>query len=164
MFPPRSSAPVRSRASLHRLGTGRSAFTLVEVTLAIGIVAVAILSMTALMPVGLRTMKDSADSAVTAQILNKVASMVQTTPFGNDLNTFIAEGPLLFDRAGCDVSSIEKAFFSVTLTTNATSFPGAPNDLSPVSAQTLEIKISVLKPGTTNAISSSKSAVIIPKS
>lgn len=162
-MPPPPSSPVGSPALFSRFRNGRSAFTLVEVTLAIGIVAVAILSMTALMPVGLRTMKESADSAVTAQILNKVASTVQTTPF-KDLDDLIRNGPLLFDRAGCDVYDVEKAFFSVTLTTNATSFPGAPNDLSPASAQTLEIHISALKPGTTNAISSSKSAVIIPKS
>ncbi len=32
-------------------------------------------------------MKDATESMVTAQILNKVSSIVQTTPFGTELNT-----------------------------------------------------------------------------
>ncbi len=164
MFPPRSSPKFNRRALLSGIGNRHSAFTLIEVTLAIGIVAVAVLSMAALMPVGLRTMKDATESMVTAQILNKVSSIVQTTPFGTELNTFIGRTPLFYDRTGRDVPSADKAFFSATLSSIPTSYPGAPNDLFPSSARTLEITISVLKPGTATPISSNKSALIIPKS
>jgi uncharacterized protein (TIGR02598 family) len=138
---------------------------LIEVTLAIGIVAVAILAMVALMPVGLSTMKDAADSAITAQIFNKVSSTVQATPYGADLGAFINNNTLFFDRSGRNVpSAADDAFFSATLNPIDTLYPGAPADISPTFTQSVEISISILKPGTSDALSTNKSAIIVPKS
>jgi len=90
--------------------------------------------------------------------------MVQTTPFGDELSKFVNNSPLFFDRTGCDVPSVRDAFFSATLSLVATTYPGAPTDLSASSVQTLEINISVLVPGTISTVSSTRSAIIVPKS
>ncbi|MDR1146471.1 MAG: Verru_Chthon cassette protein B [Verrucomicrobiales bacterium] len=149
--------------ALLRHSFATSAFTLVEVSLVIGIVAVSVLSSVALMSVGLNATKAATDSVITAQILNKVSSTVQTTPF-NELSGFVDSSPLFFDRTGREVSSVGEAFFSATLLPIATSYPGAPSDLSASSVQTLEIVISVLIPGTNSPVSSSRSTIMVPKS
>jgi uncharacterized protein (TIGR02598 family) len=156
-----SRAPFSANMRQHSPFT--SAFTLVEVSLVIGIVAVSILSSVALMSAGLNATKSATDSVITAQILNKVSSMVQTTPF-DELDDFVGNSPLFFDKTGREVSSVNEAFFSATLLPVATFYPGVPSDLSVSTVQTLEIVISVLIPGSSSPVSSSRSAIMVPKS
>jgi uncharacterized protein (TIGR02598 family) len=144
----------------------RRAFTLVEVTLALGVASVAILSMLALMPVGLATMKDAADSTGRAQVLVQVASALKVTPFG-DLATYVdahpANAPLLFDRSGRPAGSIDEATFGASLSLPSDAYPGAPQGLTN-SALAVGITIAKLKPGTSEVLSSQKTVLIIPKS
>jgi uncharacterized protein (TIGR02598 family) len=59
----------------------KTAFSLVEVTMALGVVAVSLTSMLALMPAGLRIFRDSVESSARADILRKVTSELQQMPF-----------------------------------------------------------------------------------
>ena len=55
------------------------AFSLIEVTLAIGIIAFAFVALFSLLPIGLQTMRQSIDTASEAWIMQSLNSMVQTT-------------------------------------------------------------------------------------
>lgn len=59
----------------------RAGFSLVEVTLAIGVAAVAIVSLLALLPVGLGQAREAIDTTVTAQIATRLANDAQQTDF-----------------------------------------------------------------------------------
>jgi uncharacterized protein (TIGR02598 family) len=151
--------------SSKNLSTSRRAFTLVEVTLALGIASVAILSMLALMPVGLATMKDATDSAGRAQILTHVASVLRATPYG-DLPAYVdshSTVSLLFDRSGRPVSSPGAASFGASLSSPSVPYPGAPLDMTN-SALAVAVRIALLKPGTIESLSSEQTVLIIPKS
>lgn len=55
-----------------------SGFSLVEVTLAIGIIAFALMAVVGLLPVGLRTVKNSNEQAAAAIVLRTIADAVHT--------------------------------------------------------------------------------------
>jgi type II secretory pathway pseudopilin PulG len=64
----------------------RSAFSLVEVTLAIGIVSFALLAVVGLLPVGLKTVKNANEQAGAANAINALArAMRDATPAGSSI-------------------------------------------------------------------------------
>lgn len=153
------SRPVPSSARVR-------AFSLIEVTLAVGLVSVAILAMGALMPVGLNTIKDATDNSIRAQIFSEVSSTLQSTPY-NQLVDYVGDHSdlpraLYFDRTGRDATA-SSASFAVLLSAPSMSYPGAPSDISK-SAQTVGIEIARVTPGAQRTISSEFSSVLVPKS
>jgi uncharacterized protein (TIGR02598 family) len=65
---------------MRRLGKDR-AFTLVEVVLALGVVAFALLPVFALLPAGLSTFREAMDISISAQIVQRVVSDAEETDF-----------------------------------------------------------------------------------
>jgi len=61
-----------------------SAFSLVEVVLAIGVIAFALLAVFALLPVGLNTNSDSIRQTEAAHLVSMVEADIRATPKGND--------------------------------------------------------------------------------
>ncbi|MEM9017982.1 MAG: Verru_Chthon cassette protein B [Verrucomicrobiota bacterium] len=59
-----------------------SAFSLVEVTIAMAIAAVALVSLIGLLPQGMSTMREAGDEAIEARIHQQVLNELQMTPFG----------------------------------------------------------------------------------
>ncbi len=59
------------------------AFSLVEVVLALGIIAFAFVANIGMLPVGLQTFRDSADKTQTTQIAQNLLAEAQQTPFEN---------------------------------------------------------------------------------
>src|SRR4051812_19593 len=72
-------------------------FSLVEVALAIGIIAFAFVSLFALVPTGLTTFRSAIDTANETWIMQGINSMVQTTDFAkiDDLN-FKSKGEIFY--------------------------------------------------------------------
>lgn len=78
------------------------AFSLVEVTLAIGIVSFALLAVVALLPVGLQSVKNSTEQAAAAAVMESLSEALRhseskdgtnfTVVFNNSTNTFTAGG------------------------------------------------------------------------
>jgi uncharacterized protein (TIGR02598 family) len=62
------------------------AFSLVEVVLAIGIVSFALLAVTGLMPVGLKSVKNANDQAGAANVLNVIADRLRAASSTNSSN------------------------------------------------------------------------------
>lgn len=117
-----NNAKLYSRQAYHERG-----FSLVEVTLAIGIVAFAFVALFALIPVGLNTFRLAMDTSVGAQIAQRIISDAQQSDFdalvpdpsggGGTLNleTGGADGQFYvlpirsFDEQGTEVTPAESA-------------------------------------------------------
>lgn len=63
-------------------------FSLVEVTLAVGLTSFALLAIVGMMPVGLTTMRQAIDSTVESQITREIRTKVQQVPFSALAATF----------------------------------------------------------------------------
>jgi uncharacterized protein (TIGR02598 family) len=61
----------------------RNAFSLVEVTLALGVAAVSLLVIFSLLPIGLQTNQRSVEQAASVEILSAVAADLRATPVTN---------------------------------------------------------------------------------
>ena len=145
--------------------TPRRAFTLIEVTMAVGVISVMIVSMLGVMTVGLTTIKDASDDTMHAQILARLASAAQQTPF-NQIDGLATSGPLTFDEAGRTTSEHQSSIYRATLEVRngaADSYPGAPTTAS-TSVKTVRIVVSTFPPGAKGPLSSSYASLIIPHS
>lgn len=84
------------------LRTAKFGFSLVEVTLSIGIISFALLAVVALLPVGLKSLKNSAEQAAGAEVLQGLSEALRhaatddgtnyAVVFNNTTNTFTADG------------------------------------------------------------------------
>ncbi len=75
--------PVSLPSRLLRLSGKQGAFSLVEVTLALGIVAFAFVSVLGLIPIGLNTFRNTMETSINSQIFQQVASDIQQTDFAD---------------------------------------------------------------------------------
>ncbi len=89
-----------------------SGFSLVEVSIAMAIAAIAMVSLIGLIPQGLKTMQDAGDQAIEARIHQQILSEIQLTPFRDKANNpDIATSPLkkfhrqirLYDTQGVEL-------------------------------------------------------------
>ena len=96
-FAVRPSSPHRSA----------SAFSLVEVTLALGIIAFAFVALFGLLPTGLQTFRSAIDATNDSGIMQDMNSMVQVTPW--DKITNLTTDVYYFDEEGRRTDSKENA-------------------------------------------------------
>ena len=80
----------------------RMGFSLIEVILAIGVIAIAIVPMFGLLPAGLNTFRKTMDNTVSAQIAQQVMGEMQQTDF-NVLENMSVDSRY-FDRNGVEIS------------------------------------------------------------
>ncbi len=93
----------------------RAAFSLVEITLALGIVSFALVSVLALMPLGMKNLRAAIDTTVSAQITQSLVAETQQTDFvelepftrsfdeqGQPLDTFSSPGAIYDARVSVD--------------------------------------------------------------
>lgn len=73
--------PISPPAITRVTASAPTAFSLIEVTLAVGIVFIAIVTMLGIMPVGLSTMRDARDATIRAQIAQRITSEALVLPF-----------------------------------------------------------------------------------
>lgn len=97
-------------------------FTLVEITLCLGLVSFALVSTLGLLPAGLTTLRSSMNQTVEAQILQSIASRAVISSFTN-----VIASTLYFDDEGLPVAAGDVAYYTADLTPGATSFPGCTN-------------------------------------
>ena len=107
------------------------AFTLVEVTMALGIVSCSLLVIVGLLPVGLQTLNESAVQYGMSTISQKISSELQEIPFDpSSSNPTYAitqlSGTNYYTREGVMTTSTDSyRFFSVSFSTLNSSVPGA---------------------------------------
>lgn len=129
----------------------KKGFSLVEVTIAMGLVSFAVLSVVGLLPVGLGALKDSRAQMLEAQILNGVAAQGAVGNYDNlaFTNWYDAEGQVLTRQAD--------ALYKVTVSdaTVQPTFPGSSNAFtmrSSLKAIRVEITDLQTRAGKTNVV------------
>ncbi len=93
------SVSIGTGSAICRPGNSRAAFSLIEVTIAIGVVAVALLSLLGVVPTGLNTLRSAMDSTVEAQIIQKFSGETLLTPFSGLKDKF-SETTFYYDQEG----------------------------------------------------------------
>ena len=99
----------------------REAFSLVEVVIAIGIVAFAFVAILGLLPSGLKTFRQAMDQTIVTRVTQMVGNEAQQADFDNIIN--ITNPPYYFDDQGDPVTNASKAIYVAQLlvvTNNAT--------------------------------------------
>lgn len=104
-------------------------FSLVEVTLALGVAAFSLLVIFSFLPIGLQTTQRSVEQTASVDILSAVAADLRSTPRGSGNSVLFgitipsnpvtgpgSIAPIYFDSAGQVVSSASTARYRVTIT------------------------------------------------
>ena len=127
-----------------------SAFTLVEIVMALGIVSCSLLVIVGLLPVGLRTLNDSAVQYGITTIGQQISSELQGMPFTpsasnpnyaiTQLNNRTAD---FYTREGALLSNTNdpSRYFAVSFSTGNSTIPGATNSTYANNIQTVRATI-----------------------
>lgn len=108
----------------------QTAFSLVEVCLALGIVSFALLSVVGLMPVGLSAMRQAMDQTTEAQIARVISGEAALVPF-DKLDQYATDGPYYFTQEGTrQDAKNDLTRFVVSLARIDTKFPGSSNAIN----------------------------------
>ena len=112
---------------LHNFGRRRrrwqTGFSLVEVTLAIGIVSFGLLTVVGVIPVGMSTLRQAMDQTVEAQIVQKLNAEMTLTPFSQLAASF--DGKFLYyNEVGEELASRTGARYEVTPKMGDAAYPG----------------------------------------
>lgn len=95
----------------------RAAFSLIEVVMAIGIVAFAFISVLGLIPTGLNTFRQAIDASVGAQIVQRVMNEAQQTDFDvlvqGSNGTYLQRPVRYFDDQGNEMANSTGAIYQV---------------------------------------------------
>ena len=95
-------------------------FSLVEVTLALGLVSFAVITIMGLLPTGLSTLRQAMNQTVEAQIVRTIGAQSVIAPFTNLASLSY------FDNEGLP-STPANAYYTVNVTPSAPVFPGVAN-------------------------------------
>lgn len=100
-----------------------AAFSLIEVTIALGIVAFAVVAVLGVIPTGMNTLRDSTRESVEAQIVRSIGGQLGTGTFTNVNTNFYC------DVDGRMVSDTNSAIFTITTSNQSAvpSYPGSAN-------------------------------------
>lgn len=99
-------------------------FSLVEVTLAMGIIAVSLLSLIGLLPAGLGVLRESMEATIHAQIVQRIASGLSSADFDK-----LEDGEMSFDQEGQRVlTQGAAALYRVKIQGADPSLPGLTED------------------------------------
>ncbi|MGB8355437.1 MAG: Verru_Chthon cassette protein B [Chthoniobacteraceae bacterium] len=139
---------ITPRPSGHASSRG---FSLVEITMALGIVSCAMLVIVGLLPVGLQSMQDSAVQYGISTLSQQISSELQEKPFtgsgvdplalSGTTNYYTREGML---TTGTDTGMNSYPYFAATFTTSGTAtsnIPGATTTY-PQNLQLVTVKVS----------------------
>ncbi|XHR31154.1 MAG: Verru_Chthon cassette protein B [Chthoniobacteraceae bacterium] len=137
----------------------RDAFSLVEVTIALGIVAFSVLSLIGLLPGGLRTVRDSATETAISAIVRQMRAELNQASF-SDVTTTLPTQTWYFNEAGLELDASAPTtdrFFELKFAAQSPSASGAAPDFDQsASAVTMTASYPIFAPSAlrrTNTIS-----------
>ena len=95
-------------------------FSLVEVTLALGLMSFAVTTVLALLPVGLSSIRQSIDETVRTQISQQIAADVLQAPFASVIDPI-----RYYDNEGFPVERASDAIFTAKIQPTTVNYPGS---------------------------------------
>lgn len=109
----------------------RRGFSLVEITLALGIVCFSMLPILGLLPIGLTSLSESATRTGRANIAKELSSELQQISLSEIVN--LPSQTYYYDRSGTPVTRGDKdVFFSANFAINDPLIPGTPTDYTTI--------------------------------
>ena len=141
--------PILSLATRRGHARGRTAFSLVEVALSLGILSFALVGLMGMLPVGLSTFHRSTDNSTGAQIAQRLINEAGQTDFSTLIGS-VATNPVVryFDNQGNELADANKsrAVFTTRLVVTSgaagTTLPGAVS-ASNAGLATLVVQVAV---------------------
>ncbi len=138
---PRSvKAPAAAFGILAKPAAGRHGFSLVEVTIALGLVTFIAVSVIGLLPTGLSSMRDAVNQTVEAQIVRSIAGQSVVANFAN----LTSGSPYYFDHEGQSMASGADAAYTVTVSQHAPVFPGSERAAAGLSESLVNLQIEIV--------------------
>lgn len=129
----------------------RSGFSLVEVTLCLGVVAFALVALMGILPVGLMSAREAITQTAQTQILKRISSELELLPF-TDLSAYIAQSRT-YDYDGKETTNSSDAVYEVKLSAAAANYPGSSN-VAGLSDHLRDVRVTIQRPALgTNAAS-----------
>lgn len=109
----------------------RLGFSLVEVTLALGVVSFALLALVGVMPAGLSTMRQAADKLVESQVVRQLGADALHTPFSK-LSSRFSGVSMYYDDAGLALSNASDpgVRYRASVVLAQPAFPGSTTETS----------------------------------
>ena len=122
-------------------------FSLVEVTIALGLVTFGLVSILGVLPVGLSTLREARETAAYANLLQQVEAEYASTPFVSILQS----RTFYFDQEGRMLNSnLSSVRYRLEVRTAAPSYPGMPGQIG-TRLKRLEIEMVRLSGGSESA-------------
>jgi len=141
----KSPSPFISVVSWRNLQRG---FSLVEVTLAIGIISFSLLTVLGLMPVGLTTLRQATEQTIESQIVQKIGSEAQLTSYSKLASSFSGKTFYYSDQGNYLGSSPASApvdtRYRAVATLSSCVFPGSTNAPTTLSASLVTMRIDIV--------------------
>lgn len=119
----------------------RSGFSLIEVTIALGVVTFAAVSILGLLPTGLVVMRRAMNQTVESQIVRSIAGQSVVANFTN----LTAGSPFYFDDEGQRIFTAEGSVYTVSLSNTIPIFPGSTNASANLSASLVNLRIEIVE-------------------
>lgn len=122
-MPPLNTSPARPATMNHARSANVRAFSLVEVVIALGVIAFAFVPMVGMLPLGLDVSRQAIDTTVAAQIAQQLNTEAQQTDFSrlSELAEASLAAPAYFDDQGNKVAAsadaIYEAIYDIATTT-----------------------------------------------
>jgi uncharacterized protein (TIGR02598 family) len=132
-------------------------FSLIEIVIAIGLAAFAIVGLIGLMPQGLTTLKQSRSDSLRAEILKSVANTAKQTDFS--LISSLNGTNFYFDADGVLVTSgSPDALYQAVLGTNSANVPASGSSYTLPGA--IEVSVNICRKDNTNSESTTHTLII----
>ena len=118
------------KTTLRRKPRKRFGFSLVEIVVAVGIVATVMVALLGMIPTGLSTVNEAADTMAEIRIAQQILGEVQLTEW-KEIDKWAAEGPYYYDLEGNLLRSADQTKAVYTCKVGVEDAPALPNVREP---------------------------------
>ncbi len=155
----------------HLAASGRRGFSLVEVTMAVGLVSFAVITVIGLMPVGLAALHRAIDTTEEAQIVRQIDALAVLTPYSSLPGSFSGttfyydqDGELLAtSTASAPVASPAATRYWATTTVTTPVYPGSTST-SALTGSLYTVHVQLMSGASSVATSTSFYNIEVPNS
>lgn len=119
-------------------------FSLVEVTLALGLTTFCLLAVVGLLPVGLTTLRQATEQSIESQIVQQINSELLLHPF-SQLSSGYAAKTFYFDEEGKPSSIEGRTRYKVQTSLGSATYPGSANASSPLDDSMRMVQVEITR-------------------